>query len=117
MMRNAKFELHQKTDEANAETDQMDHEGQEQQEPPSPPLRQQTPTPDAEATSPSDTRLCAHWSHWSHWRRDLLDVNRDVYLREVIAANLYLTSLDVSFSGFVQPWLDKVKILDHSLHQ
>ena len=39
MMRNAKFELHQKTDEANAETDQMDHEGQEQQEPPSPPLR------------------------------------------------------------------------------
>ena len=43
--------------------------------------------------------------------------NRDVYLREVIAANLYLTSLDVSFSGFVQPWLDKVKILDHSLHQ
>ena len=52
IIRKAEFELQHQIDEANAETDQMDHEGQEQQEPPSPPLRQQTPTPDAEATSP-----------------------------------------------------------------
>ena len=52
MIRKADSELQHQMNEANAETDQMDHEGQEQQEPPSPPLRQQTPTPDAEATSP-----------------------------------------------------------------
>ena len=37
-----------------------------------------------------------------------VNIDRDVYLSDVIVVNINLTSLDVSSPGFVHPWLDKV---------